>query len=156
MNAMKKFISLILCLITALSMTAAKADTAFEVVTENNKVITVELNKKALVFDVPPKIVNDRTMVPLRAIAEQLGFIVLWNDADKTIIMTNGNKVVTMQIDNTKFFKNNQELELSSPPMIDSARTLVPVRAIAESFDIDVDWNEDEKIVILTTKNYVY
>ena len=88
-------------------------------------------------------------MVPLRAIAESLGFSVLWNEEDKSIMMTKGEKIVVMQIDNNKLFINDEAKELVTAPMIDSGRTLVPLRAVAESFDMEVDWNGEEMLVAL-------
>lgn len=38
--------------------------------------------------DVAPKIVNGRTMLPARFVAEQLGASVEWNEADKTVTIT--------------------------------------------------------------------
>ena len=38
--------------------------------------------------DVAPKIVNDRTMLPIRFIAEKLGAKVLWNGKTQTVIIT--------------------------------------------------------------------
>lgn len=42
------------------------------------------VNGQAVTMDVPAQIVNDRTMVPLRFIAEALGGGVEWNDATRT------------------------------------------------------------------------
>lgn len=39
-------------------------------------------------FDVPPQIINDRTMIPARAVAEALGCTVEWDQATKTVIIT--------------------------------------------------------------------
>ena len=43
--------------------------------------IKVIYNEKAIDFDVPPQIINDRTMVPLRAIFEAIGATVNWDEA---------------------------------------------------------------------------
>lgn len=114
-----------------------------------NSIVKVTLNGEGVAFDVQPKIVNNSTMVPLRAIAESLGFSVLWNEEDKSIMMTKGEKIVVMQIDNNKLFINDEAKELVTAPMIDSGRTLVPLRAVAESFDMEVDWNGEEMLVAL-------
>jgi len=46
---------------------------------------TVNGEEKAL--DVAPQIINDRTYIPLRAMAEALGKIVYYNDAEKVIVI---------------------------------------------------------------------
>ena len=43
------------------------------------------LNDEKIVLDTPPQIVNDRTMVPVRFIAESLNADVKWNDTTKTV-----------------------------------------------------------------------
>jgi hypothetical protein len=50
--------------------------------------IKVTVNGVPLVFDVPPQIINGRTLVPIRAIAEALDFSVEWEDASNTVIIT--------------------------------------------------------------------
>ncbi len=48
----------------------------------NNKAI---VNGKQLTLDVPPRIINDRTMVPIRFVAESLGCEVLWDEKTQTV-----------------------------------------------------------------------
>ena len=49
----------------------------------NNKAGVV--NGNAFNMDVAPKIINDRTMVPVRAVAEAVGADVTWDDATRTV-----------------------------------------------------------------------
>jgi hypothetical protein len=102
------------------------------------------------VIDVPPMIINDRTMVPLRAIFEALGADVQWDGDTRTITGTKGDTTITMQIDSLTMTKNGAESALDTPPQIVSDRTLVPVRAIAESFDCQVDWDGDTRTVTIS------
>ena len=50
----------------------------------NNK---YTINGVVNTLDVAPQIINDRTYIPLRAMAEALGKIVYWNDAEKIIVI---------------------------------------------------------------------
>ncbi|MCL1809985.1 MAG: stalk domain-containing protein [Clostridiales bacterium] len=111
--------------------------------------IRVYLNGERLSFDVPPIIENGRTLVPLRAIFEALGAEVDWDQSTKTITATKGEITITMQIDNPVMTKNGVPTTLDAPPKIIDNRTLVPVRAVAESFDATVDWHNDKKYVII-------
>lgn len=103
-------------------------------------------------LDVPPMIINDRTMVPLRAIFEALGAEVDWNGDTRTITGKKGDTTITMQIDNLTMTKNGVEAALDTPPQIVNDRTLVPVRAIAESFDCEVGWDGATRTVTITMK----
>lgn len=48
---------------------------------------TAYINGKANTLDVPAKLVNDRIMVPLRFISEAIDKTVIWNDAEKTVLI---------------------------------------------------------------------
>ena len=109
--------------------------------------IKVVLDGKKIDFDVEPAIINDRTMVPLRAIFEALGAEVDWDDASKTVTAVKDGITIKMQIGNAVMTKNGETVTLDSMPTIIESRTLVPVRAIAESFGNDVSWDGATKTV---------
>ena len=44
---------------------------------------------------------------------------------------------------------NGAEKEIDVPAMIKDDRTLVPLRACAEAFDLDVDWNKNTRTAIV-------
>lgn len=50
----------------------------------SNKVVK---NNESITIDTPPMLINDRTMVPVRVIAEAFGANVSWNDDGKTVII---------------------------------------------------------------------
>ena len=50
---------------------------------------------RALTFDVPPQLINNRTMVPLRTIFEAMGAKVDWDDSTQTASITMGSAAVT-------------------------------------------------------------
>ena len=101
-------------------------------------------------FDVLPKIINDRTMVPLRAIFEAIGAKVDWYGETRTIVSSKDDIEIRMQIDNNIMHVNDNIITLDAFPCIDNDRTLVPVRAIAESFGFDVAWDGETRTVTIT------
>lgn len=109
--------------------------------------ITVNVNGEQVIFDQEPVIVNDRTLVPLRAIFEAIGAYVDWDDQTKTVKATKGDNVVTLQIGSNIMTVNGQERILDVPAQLISDRTMVPVRAIGEAFGNNVDWKSDTKTV---------
>lgn len=106
----------------------------------NQTGISVYLNGEKLSFDVHPQIINSRTMVPMRKIFEELGTVVGWNNNTQTAISVKKGDVVSVSIGGQYLTVNGEQKLLDSPPVITSGRTLVPVRAIAESFNCDVEW----------------
>lgn len=119
------------------------------VMAEND--IQVKLDGKTLSFDVPPQIINDRTMVPLRAIFEALGATVDWNQETKTVTSTKGDTTIKLTIDSNTMYVNDNTVTLDSPACVVDDRTLVPVRAISEAYNTKVDWNGDTRTVVISS-----
>lgn len=117
--------------------------------------ITVMVNGTELVADVPAQIINDRTMLPMRAIFESLGAEVTWMAKDQRIFATKDTLIITMQIGNTElfvsdFFDGDTSLVLDVVPQIADDRTLVPVRAVSEALGCRVDWDGETRTVTIT------
>ena len=118
--------------------------------------VTVALNGRVLSFDVPAQIINDRTMVPMRKIFEELGAEVEWYEAEQGIVAIKDSTIIIMKIDAPMMQVANLEtneqkqIELDVPPQIVDSRTLVPVRAISESLGVSVDWTSETQTVVLT------
>ena len=61
--------------------------------------------------------------------------------ADRTVVMT---------IDSTEYVVNNNVITGDAAPYVDSNwRTMVPIRALAEAFDAEVIWNQDDSTVTI-------
>lgn len=116
-----------------------------------NSEIAVLIDGNKLEFDVPPQILNDRTMVPMRKIFESLGAVVTWDESSRTATGKKDGVIVNVSIDSKTLFKNGEPKVLDVAPALIDGRTLVPVRAIAESFDCKVDWIAETRTVEITT-----
>lgn len=101
-------------------------------------------------FDVPPQIINNRTMVPVRKFAESLGSTVQWDPEARQVVFARGAKTIVLVIDNDTARVNGQEIKLDSPAAIVGDRTLVPLRFVAESLDIKVDYFNESKLIAVT------
>ena len=112
--------------------------------------VKVTLDGKLLSFDVPPQIINDRTLVPLRVIFEALGASVEWNDSTQTVTAARGNTTVSLQIGSNVLTKNGSPITLDVPAQLINDRTMVPARAVAEAFDAKVDWIDATQTVVIT------
>ncbi|MCL1805551.1 MAG: stalk domain-containing protein [Clostridiales bacterium] len=131
----KKSLSLALVLIFTLSLFSFAA---FAV----EPVIQVLIDGKAQTFDVPPQIINGRTMVPLRAIFEAMGATVQWNESTQTVTATKGDAVVVLTVGSVSPTVNGQVVPLDQPGAIVDGRTLAPLRFVGEAFGGTVDWSE--------------
>lgn len=117
------------------------------------KQITVYVNDNLLEFDVDPILVDNRTLVPLRAIFETLNCEVDWdNDNNKVIAYTPNNQVISLTIGESELYLDDELLlEMDVPAQILNARTLVPLRAISESLGCEVEWVQDDYTVLIST-----
>ncbi|MCH5209378.1 MAG: copper amine oxidase N-terminal domain-containing protein [Oscillospiraceae bacterium] len=115
-----------------------------------DEVIKVYVDGEQLDFDVNPIIESERTLVPMRAIFEALGAEVTWDQDTRTASAVKGDDTVEITIDSNTLYKNGTAVELDVPAQIIGERTLVPVRAISESFDADVLWDGETQSVIIT------
>lgn len=117
--------------------------------------IAVIVNGNKIEFDVEPQIINGRTMVPVRGIFEALNAAVEWDGNTQTVITKKDNTIIKFTINELSFKKNNELKDLDVPAQIIDGRTLVPVRAIGESFDCTVDWDGSgviKKVIINSNK----
>lgn len=120
--------------------------------------IKVMLNGEYIDFDVKPQMINDRTMVPFRAIFEAMGAKVEWNNELRQATGEKDGKKVSMVIDSNEIVISNngkeETIQIDQPPVIVDGRTLVPTRFVAQAFDKIVAWDDSEKTVIIFDLQY--
>lgn len=103
---------------------------------------------------VRPYIKNDRTMVPLRYIAEELKCKVTYVEETREIIIENGKTKLVFQIDSLTYTNDGLKKSLDAAPEIVESRTFVPLRAVSEALNCDVQWMESSRMVIIAPANY--
>ena len=135
---MKKIIALLLTITVAASLfvfTASAEETP----------ITLTFNGSPVACDVPPQIVDDRTLVPMHAALEALG------DESTSTVHAQGpdGTVVSLQIGSDKLFVPGDVITLDVPARIIGDRTMVPIRAIAESLHCEVYWVPENREVAI-------
>ncbi|MBQ8301489.1 MAG: carbohydrate-binding domain-containing protein, partial [Clostridia bacterium] len=120
-------------------------------VSAKNDEIKVTYDGQMIEFDVQPEIISDRVMVPMRTIFETFGMKVKWDGESQSITAKRKSKTVGMTIGSADMTKNEDTYTFDTAPVITDGRTLVPVRAISDLLELDVEWVEDEKTVKITT-----
>ncbi|MBE6682317.1 MAG: hypothetical protein E7600_08540 [Ruminococcaceae bacterium] len=150
---MKKILSAIL-LIAAVLTVSVFAASPVAVTLNGEKIDCASYGQEAT-------IVEGRTLVPLRAIFEALGASVEWEQSTKKVVsrldttiidLTVGEKELhKFTLDSEGYIIDSQTVILDVPAQIMNDRTLVPVRAISESFGVNVEWDGESRTVILVT-----
>lgn len=102
-------------------------------------------------FDVEPIIEDGRTIVPFRAIFEAMGCAVYYAEADGKQIVTakRADGTLMLTIGEDKMYFNGREIPLEVPARIKDSRTIVPLRAVSEAFEYNVDWIEKIRTILI-------
>lgn len=112
-----------------------------------NKTDTYVFGKKTAI-DVPPMIINDRTLVPVRFIAEAFGADVSWDGDSKKVTVKNGENTIELYIDKAEITVNGETSALDAAAQISGGRTMLPLRAVSEALGKEVFWDARGLIVI--------
>jgi hypothetical protein len=111
--------------------------------------ISVFVNGNEVNFDVQPVIVNDRVLVPIRQIANALGLSdsdVTWN-ADGSVAINDGSNKILITNNDQQVSLNGNPYSLDTPAQIIDGRMMVPLRAISQLLNKNVQWYPTGQIV---------
>jgi glucose/arabinose dehydrogenase len=128
----------------------------------DNDSIKVVSGSSVITFEAQPELSNGRTMVPIRAISEALGYEVEYVDQEEARIvqLIKGDVTIELTIDQTGIRKLQTGMQTISKetdvaPYVNSDLTYVPVRFFAEEIGLDVQWDSVTQTAILRNKTSV-
>ncbi len=102
--------------------------------------------------DMPAVAIDGRTLLPMRQIVQELGCEVTWNEEAKQVYVINSTHTLVFTIDSMTGYKNGATFTMDVPPMIINDRTMLPVRALANALDLDIQWEDATRTVAITTE----
>lgn len=134
--------------------------------------VNVYVNGSSLeTSDQPAVIMGGRTMVPMRAIFEELGCTVKWDGANRSVTAFDKSTMLTLVINDpwifvcplkeftdhlvinggtpSTSFINSHSIKTDVPATILNSRTMVPLRVVSESLGCKVDWNANTRTVYI-------
>ena len=114
------------------------------------------VNSSLKSMDQAPIIMETRTVLPIRFVADALGATVAWDEAQHKVTIT-GNKTIELWIDNP-WARVNGVSVLIDPDnqkvrpiiMMPAGRTMMPLRFITETLGCEVEWNGAIQEVLIT------
>jgi hypothetical protein len=109
------------------------------------------MNGTQINTSIPPQIINGRTYVPLRAIAEGLGSKVNWDSEQQKVTVEKADKFLEFTIGNPEVTVNNTTLTIETAPYIVEGSSMLPLRFISEQFGLNVTWDAATNTVILNS-----
>jgi len=115
--------------------------------------IDVSVNGEKIDFaGQPPVLADGRTMVPVRAVFEHIGFDVDWHQETQSVILARTSQILIMRVGEPWFFLNGNACELDVPAQIIGGRTMLPIRAIMESVGYYVGWDRETSTVLILSE----
>ena len=94
---------------------------------------------------------NDRTMVPLRAVADAMDLTVNWDGGARVASFSDGSRTISFPIDSsTARTGDGGFVQMDTAAVIMNERTYAPIRYLAEYFGYQVGWDAATKTVSLT------
>lgn len=101
---------------------------------------------------IEPLVVNERTLLPARALVEALNGEIEWDadHPDQVVIRTNDDTTVVLEKDNPTMLVDDTPVTMDVAPVFHSNRTFIPVRAVSEALVCDVGWNQAQQKVTIT------
>ena len=115
------------------------------------------INKKTA--GVSPVVINSRTMVPVRALTEKMGYKVSWIDAKKQVTIENQNNKIELVIGKANAKVNGVDKKITDnvSPMVINSSTYVPIRFVVENMGLDINYDaKDNKIMLNTEKGLIF
>ena len=144
-NTSHKIISLITALLLLFSLSIPILSYAE---TSN---ISVYIDNRRVSFQANPYMENDRVMVPMRKIFEELGAAVTWDDDAQSVSAVKGQTTAILAIGLNIMYINGEPTTLDNPPVLIYDTTYVPLRAVSESLGCIVEWENDKNRVNITS-----
>ncbi len=101
---------------------------------------------------VKPTVIDGRTLVPVRFIAESFKANVGWDDATQKVTIELDGKTIVMTLNETAYTVDGEEKQLDVPATTIYGRTMVPVRAISVAFEKAVFWEGENELIIISNE----
>jgi len=115
----------------------------------DNMKVPIYLDRDLLECDPPATLVEGTTMVPVRFVAEALGFSVTWHGPIQVVWIEKGDRVVLLRVGKDQAVIDGETRPLPVAPVLIEDRTFVPLRFVAEALDLEVIWNDQDSSVSL-------
>lgn len=96
-----------------------------------------------------PKIVNGRTLIPIKAVIEALKGTVDYDAKTRMITLKKGTDNLQMWIGKTEIKLNGITKAMDTAPIIIDGRTMVPIRFVADNFGLETTWKAVEQAVVI-------
>ncbi len=127
----------------------------------NGEVYSLVVNNQWIDPPLSPIIFNDRALVPVREIFEEVGATVKYINDTQTVEVVSDTSYVTLRINDNVAYINGDKTNIPDnvvPKLIakvgGETKTMVPVRFISESIGLDVEFNNEDGAILIESDGY--
>ncbi|MCQ4088272.1 N-acetylmuramoyl-L-alanine amidase family protein [Saccharibacillus sp. JS10] len=96
-----------------------------------------------------PLVVKQTTMVPIRVVSQQLGYLVNWNQTSGQITIGDSSSPLVLTIGSTTANSASGSVQLEQPPFVRANTTYVPLRFVGSQMGLGVKWEQASSTVYL-------
>lgn len=101
-------------------------------------------------FEASPYIKNNRTYLPVRFVAENLGAEVKWDANNGTATIESEEALITISTNSKVIIIDGKSKKMDVMPEIVNGRMMCPIRHIAEALNCKVEWSVSENKAVIT------
>ena len=143
---MKKFISFVL----VLSFTILFLETFTYA---DDQPIRVYYQTYKILFDVQPQVIENRTLIPIRAVGQAMDLDVNFDAETNSVTVKNkdGSKKIQLKINSNEVNINDKIENIDIPAKIIDGRTLIPIRFISEKMGLSVVWDAKKRVIFINS-----
>lgn len=117
--------------------------------------IGVYIDGKKINFEVQPFIEDGTTLVPFRAIFEELEMEVSWFQESKIVVGEKEGLIIRLIVGSKTASVNDDFVQLTVAPKIVNGSTMIPLRFVSEATGNDVKWHNDTRTITITTPTHM-
>lgn len=130
---------------------------------ENNEIVEVfsddvmelVIEDEIVACDVPPEIIDNEILLPLEIVKEYFDPYIHWDKALKKVTITTDNKVIRMKTGDLEAYVNNEPITLNIPVLERGKTVMVPIDFLSEFYNIDIQYLEEDSVIIIDYKNSI-
>jgi copper amine oxidase-like protein len=112
---------------------------------------SIVIDGSALPGDVPALVSGDHVLVPLRGVFERLGATVSYDATSQTAIAALNDTRVSVTVGSTTALVNGKPRTLDVSPREVAGRVMIPLRFVAQSLGVSVDYDDTSDTVVIVT-----
>ncbi len=110
--------------------------------------VTIYIDGQLFATDVPVRLIDSTTYVPLRAFSQKMADVsVSWDNGTRTAYVYNSSIYLSVKPNAQYLTVNNRYFYLPGGALIINDSLMVPVREIAKAFGATVEWNGEKNAV---------